>query len=162
MNSADKTNTLKVVKTTRKPTTRRRPSTKKVQGFEVKVHQYLIPTISCLLPLFAVGFTRLAGSLFQASHNGVGVFIGAVCSLIYITSLKHGAQTIRNVTKVSGISAWMLAIAFDGGVVGSEMVHSLDDMGSVVQYICVATMVVVGLVSASLNYCAFKSHQRGV
>lgn len=116
-------------------------------------------TMSGVIPLFTMVCARQAGAMF-AEGNLILAIVASVLALTSLAvSLSHLARAISLITKTHIVASFALAVAFDGGIVLSELLHAFGDPRNVIMHALAWAMLgcLTGL-SGVLNWYAFTRH----
>lgn len=111
--------------------------------------------MSAVIPAFCTVFALVAGTCFEQGNHVLAV-LGAIAVVLALTvSMPHLGHAIQLLTNSSERASWTLAIAFDMGVVLSEMARVMGP--EEIRTVMTVTLFILMALSGVLNYIAFKA-----
>lgn len=116
--------------------------------------------LSVMIPLFSMSCARFAGSLLHDGTYWLAVLAGGLAVTSLVVSLSHLAEAIELITGSSTRPSRALALAFDGGVILSELTHAVSE-DPTLQWVAMALLIALTGLSMALNWYAFKFGAHG-
>lgn len=116
--------------------------------------------MAVMIPLFSMSCARFAGSLLAEGTYWLAVVAGGLAVTSLVVSLAHLTEAIELITGSARRPALALAIAFDGGVILSELTHVVSKDGTL-RVVALALLIALTLLSIALNWYAFKFGAHG-
>ncbi len=118
----------------------------------------LATTMALTMPTLSVAGTHLAGALAQ-NHGALAGLVGCTVATVFGVSLHHSVKALKSTLHLPGRTALALALSLDATIVSAELVDTLAPEINA-HLVCVATMIGIGLITATLNLVTFGSYRK--
>jgi len=132
---------------------------RKSRGKEVKQSRFertLTYIMAGFIPALSLTLARVAGLLHVGEFPYLSGFAAFIAITVLSVSLPHLAHAVKLITCSSKRVSWALAVAFDCGIVLSELVHATGPQN--LHWVALGMLIALSCMSAVLNAIAFTRH----